>query len=242
MKKSLPEKISQKIVNDFLKDEKINNNMQLPTQLELQKKYYVSRTTILKALDILREANLIYSIQGKGMYLTNDRHSLYLNGIYSYDYQLQKSGIELDNKLLSSRICSASEEVASKFKIEPGDKVIEIIRKKVDKTTGCDVILQCNYLRFDRFRNLDFDKLNNNRLYSVLGLDFNLNLTSADEQIMISHIKREHGKFLGLSYGDVMRIDRVSYEHDNVVEFTHTYLLVNSFKYDVKLNIINPLF
>ncbi len=239
---SLPKKISQKIINDYLKDEKINRDMQLPTQLELQKKYYVSRTTILKALDILRNENLIYSIQGKGMYFTNDRHSLYLNGIYSYDYQLQKSGIELENVLLAGRVCAANDEVARRFEIATGDKVIEIIRKKVDTTTNCDVILQCNYLRYERFKHLDFDKLNNNRLYSVLGTDFNLKLTSADEQIMISHIKRQYSKFLTASYGDVMRIDRVSYEQDTVVEFTHTYLLVNSFKYDVKLNIINPLF
>ncbi|WOO87133.1 GntR family transcriptional regulator [Mollicutes bacterium LVI A0039] len=242
MKKKLPVIISQKIINDYLKDGKINASNQLPTQRELQKKYFVSRTTILKAIDILREDNLIYSIQGKGIYFTNDRHSLYLQGIYSYDYQLQQSGIELDNQLLSGRICIASDEVANKFNLNSGDKVIEIIRKKVDKSTGCDVILQCNYLNFERFRNLDFTKLNNNRLYAVLGTDFNLNLTSANEQIMISHIDREYSKFLNTSYGNVMRIDRLSYEGDEVVEFTHTFLLVDSFKYDVKLNMTQPLY
>lgn len=242
MKKSLPATIAQKIINDYLKDEKINVSQKLPTQLELQTKYYISRTTVLKAIDILRDENLVYSVQGKGMFFTNDRHSLYLNGIYSYDYQLLKSGIKLDNCLLSSRICSANEEVADKFNIKQGDKVIEIIRKKVDVESGKDLILQCNYLRFDRFKALDFDKLNNNRLYSILGSDFDLNLTSANEQIMISHIDREFSKYLETKHGDVMRIDRTSFERDSVVEYTHTYLLVNSFKYDVKLNLINPLF
>lgn len=239
MRKSLPLTISEKIMNDYFRDKSMNTDIQLPTQLELQKRYYVSRTTILKAIDILREKNYIYSIQGKGIFFTIDRHSLYLNGIYSYDYQLQKDDIVLDNKLLSARICRASESVATKFGIGIGDKVIEIIRKKVDRETNCDVILQCNYLRYERFRSLDFDKLNNNRLYSVLGLDFNLNLTSANEQIMISHIKRDYSCYLQKSYGDVMRIDRISYEQEIIVEYTQTYLLVNSFKYDVKLNISN---
>lgn len=242
MRKSLPVVISQKIINDYLRNRKISTDLQLPTQLELQEKYFVSRTTILKAIDILREENLVYSVQGKGMFFTNNRHSLYLNGIYSYDYQLLKDGILLDNYLLSSRVCPASEEVARKFAIEAGEPVIEIIRKKVDRTTHRDVILQCNYLRYERFKNLAFNKLNNNRLYSVLSLDCDLNLTTADEQIMVSRINRDYCKCLEGNYGEVMRIDRLSYERDVVVEYTHTYLLVNSFKYDIQLNMVNPLF
>ncbi len=242
MRKNLPATVAQKIINDYLASETIGGEHKLPTQKELQARYYVSRTTVLKAIDILRKDKLIYSIQGKGMFFTNDRLSLYLNGIYSYDYQLMKSGIMLQNKLLSSRVCEASDEVADKLGIKSGEKVIEIIRKKVDSKSGEDLILQCNYLSYDRFREIDFNKLNNNRLYSVLGTDFDLNLTSADEQIMLSYIDNKYRKFISGKFGDVMRIDRTSYEQQVIVEYTHTYLLSNSFKYDVKLNLTNPLF
>lgn len=241
-KKSLPQTIADKILADYLNDETIHLGVKLPTQSELQKKYYISRTTVLKAIDILRERNIVYSIQGKGTFFVTDRLSLYLNGIYSYDYQLSKSGIILENILLSSKICTANDEVAKKLGVTLGDKVIEIIRKKVDSKTGNDLILQCNYLNLERFPNLNFDKLNHQRLYSILGTDFNLELTSASEQIMISLVEKRLGNYLAEKYNEVMRIDRISYENDLAVEYTHTYLLTNSFKYDVKLDMINPLF
>lgn len=242
MKKNLSATIAQKIIKDFLEGDDIRVGRKLPTQRELQNKYFVSRTTILKSLDILRENGLIYSIQGKGIFFSEDRLSLYLNGIYSYDYQLMKSGIFIKNVLLSSDIRKANEEVASKMGIMPGTEVIEIIRKKIDSKSGNDLILQCNYLNYNRFEGLDFTKLNNNRLYSVLGLDYDLNLTAADEQIMLARLERPYAELLDGNYGRVMRIDRVSYENEVVVEYTHTYLLDDNFKYDVKLNLVNPLF
>lgn len=241
MRKNLPLIVSQKIVNDYLRNNDANQNNKLPTQLELQKKYYVSRTTILKAIDILRAENLVYSVQGKGMYFTPDCYSLYLNRIYSYDYQMNKNGIVMENYVLDSRICKADDELAKKLNINLGDKVIEIIRKKVDSKTGQDLILQCNYLCYNRFKNLEIEKLNDNRLYSILSKEFNLNLTSAEEEVMISNIKPEHSKYLNKKYGKIMRIDRVSYEQTDVVEYIHTYFLLNDFKYEIKLNMQNPL-
>lgn len=241
MRKNLPLIVSQKIINDYLCSNDAKQNNKLPTQLELQKKYYVSRTTVLKAIDILRDENLVYSVQGKGMYFTPDCYSLYLNRIYSYDYQLNKDGIRLENYVLATHVCAANDELAKKLNIKRGDKVLEIIRKKVDCKTGRDLILQFNFLPYERFQNLDVTKLNDDRLYSILSKQFDVSLTSADEEVMISYITSEHSKYLDKPYGKVMRIDRVSYEQNNVVEFTNTYFLINSFKYDIKLNMQNPL-
>ncbi len=242
MKRGLAAKIAQNIVNDYLRSMKSEGNQKLPTQKELEKRYFVSRTTIIKALDILREDNIVYSIQGNGTFFTDDRLSLYLNGIYSYDYQLLKSGIEIENELLSSRVCHPNEEVARNLGLTTKDYVIEIVRKKVDASNNRNLILQCNYLNYSRFKNLDTSKLNNQRLYSVLGTDFNLRLTNAKEKIMVSPIDKKYYQYLDTRYGTVMKIDRVSYEENLIVEYTHTFLLVNSFKYDINLNLTNPLF
>lgn len=232
MRKSLPMIISQKIVNDYLFGETTGDDTRLPTQLELQKRYYVSRTTILKAIDILREENLIYSIQGKGMYFTSDCSTLCLSGIYSYDYQLFQNGILVDNHILTSRICLASKGIANKLNISRGDKIIEIVQKKVDRKTGCDVILQCCTLRYDRFENLDLKRVDN-RLYALLTKEENLNLTNTTEQLMVSAVNREHNKYLNAEYDEVMKIERVSCEQEQIIGCSTTYILENSIKYGI---------
>lgn len=239
MPKNLAALTAQKIIYDYLKTEQLELNKKLPTQKELEKKYYVSRTTILKAIEILRRENLVYSIQGCGMFFTDDRLSLYLCGIYSYDYQLLKQGIEIENILLSTRIIKATRDLAMKLNVLSGTPVIEIIRKKVNRKNGQELILQCNYLNYNRFSEIDFEKLNHCRLYAVLGQDFNLRITNANEIITVKPIKNTDQKYLTSDLTHVLNIERTSYEDEQIVEFTRTYILSADFEYKVKLNILS---
>ena len=61
------------IYNDLLeeiKSSKYAKNERLPTELELSKKYYVSRITSKKALNMLAEKNYIIRIKGKGSFVS----------------------------------------------------------------------------------------------------------------------------------------------------------------------------
>lgn len=241
MKLSLPERIAYQILKDYKHDEYIQSFQQLPTQQELQNKYYISRTTVVKALNILKDQGEIYSVQGKGIFFTEDKFSLYLNGVYSYDYKLSKLGVEIENILLSMSVIKADKHLASIFDCNSEDNIFEIIRKKVDKDSGEDLILQRNYLCYKRFDGLDQLDLNNQRLYVVLSKYYDLNLTSARELIKMEMLPPEISRYVDVKNDNKLRIDRYGYEYEKLIEYTNTYLLTNNFAYDIKLDLNEPI-
>jgi len=54
----------------LIKDNK--GDCPLPSEMQLQQKYGVSRVTVRRALDTLKKENLIYSIKGKGYFVKKD--------------------------------------------------------------------------------------------------------------------------------------------------------------------------
>ncbi len=234
MSRSLPQKIAYQITNDFKRDNK------LPTQKELMDKYFVSRSTIVKAIDVLKEKGLIYSVQGSGMYFTSNKLPLFLEGVYSYDYQLIKMGITIKNELISFKVIDAGEEVAENMKLKPGDQVIEIVRKKINAETGEVLIIQHNFLNYTRFETLSSENLVNKRLYVELYERHNLKITDAVEEITLGHLPPRLKKHVKINDTNLI-IHRTTYEEHEICEFTKSYLLTDKIKYCVSLNIKSPL-
>ncbi|MFV0288934.1 MAG: GntR family transcriptional regulator [Mycoplasmatales bacterium] len=236
LKKSLAEEIGDLIIKDYYENKSKERLKELPTQHELQQKYYVSRSTIVKALNILKAKKVIYSIQGKGSFFVQGKLELYLAGIYSYDYQLNQMGVEVENQVINYQVVLPNEDLRQHLKLTENEKLIEIIRKKIDKHTKEILIIQRNYLKYNRFKNLNIAKINTKRLYVVLTKEYNLNLTKAKERIMLSTLPKQLNKYVNAKKQNVLKIVRQAYEKESLIEYTESYLLTANFVYDVDLN------
>ncbi len=217
------------------------NENKLPPQKDLVSQYFVSRSTIVKALKYLQEEGYIYSIKGSGVFFSKNRYPMYLEGIYSYDYQLKKNNITVYNELVSLKKVVAKTEVCRAMNLNKGDVVYELIRKKLNLETKELLIVQINYLSAKRFENLDQYDLNETRLYVTLYQHFNLNLTEAYEEIAFKQPTKKIAAILGVYEDKFVEITRTSYEDSLVVEYTKSYLDPNKFKYAINLNLNNPV-
>lgn len=236
MSSKLAMSIAQQIVDDY------QGSNRLPTQNSLVQQYFVSRTTIVKALDILKKDNIIYSVQGGGIYFSNNKLPLYLEGVYSYDFQLKKIGVKVKNELLSFKIIKPPKEIMNKMSLDEDEFVYEILRQKINPSTGEVLIIQNNYLRESRFKNLDGNTLNNKRLYAELYEKFNLDITSAHEDIYIKHPPKKILKYIDNYIVKCLVINRITYEEDLIIEFTKSYILTDKLKYSINLNLCGPIY
>ncbi len=228
---SLSTAIAEKITKEFKQSNK------LPTQKELMDHYYVSRSTIIKALDLLKSQGLIYSIQGCGVFFVANKLPLYLEGVYSYDYQLIQMGIEIENTLVSFKIIEPNMELVDSLNLNENEKVFEIIRQKIDKKTKEVMIVQYNYLNAKRFAGLIGNNLQNRRLYVELYENFELNITDAIEEIELTEVSTELQKLSNSKDKKVLEITRTAYENDKVFEYTKSYLITDKIKYTISLNL-----
>jgi len=65
--------VARSIERDYIQSQLLKPGQRLPSVRELEKKYGVSDTTILQALNILEEQSVIYKIQGSGSYVSDAR-------------------------------------------------------------------------------------------------------------------------------------------------------------------------
>lgn len=123
-------------IADDLRHKIINGELvagdQVPTERELREQYQVSAAAARQALATLRAQGLIYSVQGKGSFVA-ERVELFRNVGQRYSRlhkpnlrESQEGGWEA-HVSMQYRLVQASEAVAARLRIEPGEMVTEAV-------------------------------------------------------------------------------------------------------------------
>jgi GntR family transcriptional regulator len=97
----------------------------LPSEAELSAEFGVSRVTIRRALDILREAGLVESRQGFGWYVAGAPRRQRLGELLTIAGQLAESGIRAERRVLEFAFVAAPPRVAS---VLATDQVLRVKR------------------------------------------------------------------------------------------------------------------
>ena len=81
--------IYQELLHDIQSGKYIENEP-LPSEESLCRSYNVSRTTVHKALDMLKDADVVYSVQGNGAYVKPHMFAQPLSKFYSFTDSLKR--------------------------------------------------------------------------------------------------------------------------------------------------------
>ena len=87
-------------------------NQLLPSEMDIQKQYSISRVTARKAYNLLMEGGIIRAVRGKGTYV-NDLREKDWTWMRHFTKEVKSQGHEPSSKMLSFREILANEEVAS---------------------------------------------------------------------------------------------------------------------------------
>ena len=91
--------IYQEILLD-IQNGKYVENEPLPSEESLCRSYNVSRTTVHKALDMLKDADVVYSVQGNGVYVKPHMFAQPLSKFYSFTDSLKSINILIQNEII----------------------------------------------------------------------------------------------------------------------------------------------
>ena len=82
-------------------------NTPLPKEDALSTHYGVARSTIHRALEILKKEDVIFSVQGNGTYVKPYLFTQQLSSFYSFTDTLKGSNILIQNKIVDCEVVSA---------------------------------------------------------------------------------------------------------------------------------------
>lgn len=104
----------------------------VPTEEELGKLYNISRITVRRALQDLCEKGLLEKKQGKGTFVTYNKHALEVTKGYGFKSELGKLGHVVKHVVIEKKYLNADSKTAEKLHIKENDMVVFVKRLLYD--------------------------------------------------------------------------------------------------------------
>ena len=223
--------IYQELLHDIQSGKYIENEP-LPSEESLCRSYNVSRTTVHKALDMLKDADVVYSVQGNGAYVKPHMFAQPLSKFYSFTDSLKSINILIQNEIIDA---DKGLSVATGYPV--GTVFHKLIRLRSAKEYP--LMIETTYLPKNRFMSLDTEILSNGSLYDFLRSRYGFHADRASETLRPVMPRPDERTLLNISANTpCMLLERFSYESTALIEYTKS--IVRGDKYTFQVEFQNP--
>lgn len=197
----------------------------LPSELELEKHYHVSRITVRQAIAELEKEGYVKRARGKGTTVTyTSRINESLSEIRSFTKEMEERGRKPGTRYIDIRKTAATEEVANALGIEIGSEVYHLYRVR---TADDEPIVI-----FETFLSNDYDFPLDKESYQGAKLP-----TRVLENFQAMLADKRIAELLQVRTGSpILKRCRISYNAENkAIEYTTSYYRGDRYSYSIQL-------
>ncbi len=203
----------------------------LPSERELCEQFHVSRSTVRRALDALRQDGYINKMQGRGNFIRPQMYEQPLSKFHSFAGALKARNIEITNQILDYEL------------IDEDKYLLDILRENVRKTkwhklvrlrnaSGFPLMIETTYLPQSRFHRLDIDYLVSHSLYSYLDSYYCMKIDDANELLSpVIATNKERQALQIPQHIPCMLIERFCYESGELIAVHKTIVRGDKYKF-----------
>jgi len=193
-------------------------------ETELMVQFDVSRNTIREVMDILVNEGLIYRQQGRGSFVSHPTMEQGLVRIINFTDDMRQRGFTASSQVLSAELSPASDEIASKLDIYPGEELGILRRLRLGNQEPMSVEESYFIHRFAPGY-LNRHDYSTTSLRDALLTDYQVNWSRAKQIIRAISAPREIAGLLQTPHhAPLLFIDRVTYsDRDIPIEFLKIY-------------------
>jgi GntR family transcriptional regulator len=222
------------IIIEQIETGKLTENDKLPSERELCERYKISRATVRQAIQELEKEGYIYKQHGKGTFVSPQKFRQDLLKFYSFTEEMKKLGKVPSSKVMDFEIISCDEKIAKKMNKKVGERVYKFTRLRLADEEP--MMLETSYVPYDRFPNITRSDLENEAMYDIFTRRFGAVFTMAEESFQPVLTRENEAELLGTKKGaSGMMIERITYEGDQIIEYTVGVARGDRFKYRVVL-------
>lgn len=222
------------IIINMIEEGNLKEDDQLPSERELCDSYEISRSTVRQAIQELEKEGYIYRLHGKGTFVSPKVFNQDLLKFYSFTDEMKKIGKVPCSKVLEFSVIDCSEKLSKKMKLSKSDKLYFITRLRLADNEP--MMLETSYIPYNKFPGLNKELLEENPMYDIFKFHYGILITSAEEVFQSVLTKEEEAKFLGYTSAlPSMMIERITYEKEEIVEYTKSIARGDRFRYSTVL-------
>lgn len=225
-----------KSILSLIKNGTYKENTALPSERELCDKYFVSRSTIRQTISLLKEADLVYVVQGKGTFIKPQVFIQPLTKVYSFTDTLKNDNVIIQNKIIEYNKETLDITLAKITGYNENSIFHKLSRLRSAK--DYPLMLETTYLPAARFIRLDIERIETGSLYDYLHKIYDFKADKIKEILRPIIPRTKEKKLLQISSNvPCMLLERFSYEDDLLIEYTRS--IVRGDKYIFQVNLSN---
>jgi len=195
-----------------------------------------SRSTLRRALNMLKETGVLYSVQGNGTYIKPFVFTQPLSDFYSFTDTLKSSNILIQNSVIHYDLVKADKSLAIETGYQEGTVFHKLFRLRSARTYP--LMLETTFLPQSRFLTLDTEALSCGSLYEFLREQYNFHADRATEKFRPVMPRSEERTLLHISSNvPCTLLERYSYEGNVLIEYTKS--IVRGDKYAFRIELAN---
>lgn len=222
------------IIINMIEEGNLRENDQLPSERELCDIYDISRSTVRQAIQELEKEGYIYKLHGKGTFVSPKMFKQNLLKFYSFTEEMKKIGKIPSSKVLDFQIISCNEKLSKKMNLNIGEKIYIFTRLRLADNEP--MMLETSYVPYAKFLGLTQELLEENPMYDIFAKMYNISITSAEEVFRSVLTRTDEAELLRYTSGlPSMMIERITYDNENIVEYTRSIARGDKFKYSILL-------
>jgi GntR family transcriptional regulator len=202
----------------------------IPTEMELQKRFGVSRATIRQAIADLVYRGMLERRRSKGTTVSVSHLEARLSDLASFTNEMMDSGLDLTTKIINFRQIPAPESVAEFLELEPAEMVFEM--ERVRFVDGKPIAFERWFTPVKHFPGLDRGLFGESGFeqstYYVLMKQYGIEINRAVDTISPMAIDAHEAKLLKVDQGTpVLLRTRISFSSNGqpVTYGTGVYLI-----------------
>ncbi|AOU99367.1 GntR family transcriptional regulator [Acidihalobacter yilgarnensis] len=207
----------------------------LPSESELMALFDVSRITARQAIRDLQKEGLVFTIQGKGSFVTKPKAVQDLTRLEGFGEAMNSKGYETYSRLIGVREMPASSEVARALQLSRDTSVVEI--ERVRYLNRSPISLDISYFSLDIGRRLMDEDLETRDIFVILENDYALPLGAADIVINATVADEREAELLAIESGaPILRMERLTSTRDGTpIDYEHLYYIGEAYQYRLRI-------
>lgn len=224
----------KELILQRIRSGELQEGAHLPTEVDMQKEFGLSRATIRQALEELEKDGIIERKRRAGTIISHQRVRPELIKLTSFSEDIESRGLVPESKTLSYDFVLPPGKVQKAFNLETDEKVWKVLRLR--SASGEPYGLHELYLP----PNLQFsprEVANLTSYYTLLAERHNLKPSYATEQLTASVATKQEAAFLGIEVNAPLLVAwRITYSEENQpIECVKILYRADRYEYTIQL-------
>lgn len=235
-KELIYQKVKNSIKGKILNGELARGQM-LPSEKDYCAEFSTSRMTVRQALQDLQNEGFIYSIKGKGSFVSQPKVDQYLSKLTSFSQDMRNRNMVPGGRVLSVKKISASLELANSLKVQAGHPLYTI--KRLRTANELAMAIETSYLNLEITGDLSDIDFNNISLYEYLKNERGINISKAIQSFETMLVTGKDAQYLDAENNSpALLMKRTTFvESGQVMEYVESIYIGSRYKFYVDLYI-----